>query len=179
MIVRRKQRWRAWRRDESGAAALELIVALPLLVGMMLVTANYGLLLNSREALDSATRDAARILMRAPAGCRDVSGRNEPLPYPHFEQEAQQIVADRMGVDFADVTLNTQVFFVPGSEALAGQSYYQVVVQVSVEMDRFQLLESFIGNTTLTSAETGRWFSGLEPCTEGCLISDRDRGLCT
>lgn len=169
----------SWRRDDRGAAAMELLVSLPLLVGMMLITANYGLLLNSREALDSATRDAARLLMRAPAGCVEVAGRNEPDPYPHFETRAQQMVADRMGVDFADVALNTQVFFVPGSEALAGESYFQVVVQVAVELDRFALLENFIGNTTLTSAESGRWFSGIAPCTEGCLVADRDNGLCT
>lgn len=172
------RRLAAWRSDERGAAAMELLVSLPLLVGMMLITANYGLLLNSREALDSATRDAARILMRAPAGCQTVSGQQVPDPYPHFEALAQQTIADRMGVDLLDVNLATSAFFVPGSEALAGNSYYQVVVQVSVQMDRFALLETFIGDTVLTAAETGRYFSGLAPCTEGCLIADRDAGLC-
>ncbi|MEM6487062.1 MAG: TadE family protein [Pseudomonadota bacterium] len=175
--------------DERGASAMELLVSLPLLVGMMLITANYGLLLNTREALDSATRDAARLLMRAPAGCvADATPGNgfnqRPEPYPFFVGQAQQLIADRMGVDLADVTLGTpgqpvQVFFVPGSEALAGQAYFAVVVQVTVEMDRFALLETFIGDTTLTAAETGRWFSDIAMCTEGCLVSDQQGGLCS
>ncbi|MEM6945467.1 MAG: TadE family protein, partial [Pseudomonadota bacterium] len=62
----------AWCGDERGASALELIVSLPLLVGCMLITTNYGLLISTREALDSATRDATRLLTRAPAALNDM-----------------------------------------------------------------------------------------------------------
>ncbi|MEO1468175.1 MAG: TadE/TadG family type IV pilus assembly protein [Pseudomonadota bacterium] len=164
---------------------MELLVSLPLLVSMMLITANYGLLLNTREALDSATRDAARLLMRAPSDC--VADANAtgmlPVPYPHFISEAETLIADRMGVDVADVQLGVrdqpvQVYYVSGSEALAGESYYAVVVTVTVQMDRFALLETFIGDTALTAAETGRWYAGTVPGAVSCTKAEVDSGVC-
>ncbi|MEO1533470.1 MAG: TadE/TadG family type IV pilus assembly protein, partial [Pseudomonadota bacterium] len=82
----------AFIRDDSGASALELIVSLPLLVGCMLITANYGLLISTREALDSATRDATRLLTRAPAALNDngtVDDTSDDLPqlYTFFVDE--------------------------------------------------------------------------------------------
>ncbi|MEL6264435.1 MAG: TadE/TadG family type IV pilus assembly protein [Pseudomonadota bacterium] len=164
---------------------MELLVSLPLLVSMMLITANYGLLLNTREALDSATRDAARLLMRAPSDC--VADANAtgmlPVPYPHFISEAETLIADRMGVDVADVQLGVrdqpvQVYNVTGSEALAGESYYAVVVTGTVQMDRFALLETFIGDTALTAAETGRWYAGTVPGAVSCTKAEVDSGVC-
>jgi len=194
-----------WARDERGGTAVELIVSLPLLVGMMLITANYGLLLNSREALDSATRDAARILARAPAWCvADGSADNpigvKPAPHAHFLDEARQMIADRMAVDLAAVTIldyyptddQQTVFieFVAGGESLASGHYFQMVLEVEVEMDRFLLLNRFLGDAPLSAAESARWFSdspfhdpdaidaGTNPngCVLACTIAERNAG---
>lgn len=168
----------AWRRDERGAAALELIVSLPLLVGMMVLTANYGLMISTREALDSATRDATRLLTRAPAGLTvdPVTGQDEPQLYTHFLTEARQLIADRIGVETADVTLTTRVDFLTGSDALR-REFYLVTVNVSVNLQDRVLL-GIVDKPVFTSADSGRWQAEVDPGVTGCLQTDKDAGRC-
>lgn len=148
-------------RCERGAASLELLVSLPLLVGMMLIASNYGVLLNNRDALDSATRDAGRLLMRAPADCQLVNGHLVPKPYQDFVDEAELLVANRMGVDASKVTITVTSELVTNSQILAGGSLYEMAVSVSVDTDQRRSF-GFFGDVdvpTMGSVEIGRWYA--------------------
>ncbi|MEL6425061.1 MAG: TadE/TadG family type IV pilus assembly protein [Pseudomonadota bacterium] len=171
----------AFIRDDSGASALELIVSLPLLVGCMLITANYGLLISTREALDSATRDATRLLTRAPAALNDngtVDDTSDDLPqlYTFFVDEARQLVADRLGVPLGKVALTTRVDFISGSEALRNR-FYLITVSATVTLDDYPLL-GWVVDPVFTATESGRWAAESNFGTVGCTISDNQSGLC-
>ncbi|MEO0821067.1 MAG: TadE/TadG family type IV pilus assembly protein, partial [Pseudomonadota bacterium] len=110
---------------------MELLVSLPLLLGVMLITANYGIALSTREALDSATRDAARLLARSPAELGVVDGATVPVFFTYFEDEARLLIANRMGVDLADVTFSATVERIPTVECLR-TDFYKITVATQV-----------------------------------------------
>lgn len=171
----------AFMRDDAGASALELIVSLPLLVGCMLITANYGLLISTREALDSATRDATRLLTRAPAAMNDNGTANDttddtPQLYTFFVDEARQLVADRLGVPLGKVSITTRVDFISGSEALRNE-FFLITLNASVTLDDYPLL-GWVIDPIFTSTESGRWAAESDFGVVGCTLSDNQSGLC-
>lgn len=100
MLKKMVQTLRRFQRDERGSAGAEFVVSLPLLIGVMVIASEYGGALQVRDVLDAATRDAARFLARAPL---DSSGNYRQ----HFVDEAEGLVAERLGLDAAQVELIT------------------------------------------------------------------------
>ncbi|GMG84653.1 hypothetical protein LNKW23_38690 [Paralimibaculum aggregatum] len=87
-------------RDERGTASMEFVVTLPLLLGPLILTAEYGQALSNREALDSAVADAVQLLAVAPAlPAITAGGENDaPLLVQHFVDKAEELIADRLEV---------------------------------------------------------------------------------
>lgn len=175
------QSLRSFLGNDRGASALELIVSLPLLVGCMILTANYGLLISTRESLDSATRDATRLLTRAPAARDDSGTPNDltddlPVLYSFFTDEARALVAQRLGVDLQDVTLTTRVDFISGSSVLR-EEFFLVTVNAVVTLDDFPLL-GWLVEPVFSATESGRWAAEVGFGSVGCTLTDNQAGLC-
>lgn len=83
-------------RDERGAAGVEFLATLPLLIGTLVFTAEYGKALRHRMVLSTATSDAARFLSRTPLRTSAADPSTLEL-YPAFEDEAQAMLDARMG----------------------------------------------------------------------------------
>lgn len=83
-------------RDERGAAGVEFLATLPLLIGTLVFTAEYGKALRHRMVLSTATSDAARFLSRTPLKSSTLNPGALEL-YPAFEDEAQAMLDARMG----------------------------------------------------------------------------------
>lgn len=167
--------------DQRGASALELIVSLPLLVGCMLLTANYGLLISTRESLDSATRDATRLLTRAPAarddaGTPNVDTDDQPQLYTFFVDEARQLVANRLGVALEDVELTTRVDPITGGGQLRNE-FFLITVNARVTLDDFPLL-GWAFDPVFGATESGRWTAETSFGAVGCSVTDNQAGLC-
>ncbi|MGF1552640.1 MAG: hypothetical protein ACFBWO_09090 [Paracoccaceae bacterium] len=148
------------------------------MVMLAVISANYGVLVNLRDTLESATRDAGRILMRAPAAVTiGANGLTAPTPYPTFIEDAEALIASRLGVDVGKVTVETEALQLAGSEYLANKAYYTMKVEATVEVDHLSLVENLMGPITLTARERGRWYNaGHEPGHTGCLLSERRAG---
>lgn len=99
-------RLRAFIKDEHGAAGVEFIMTLPLLIGALVLTAEYGKALRYRMVLTAATADVTSFLARAPlAG--DPTSPSTASFYPEFVALANTIMEQRLG---RPVTLTPSVF---------------------------------------------------------------------
>lgn len=90
--------------DERGNAGLEFVTSIPLLLGVLVFTAEYGEALRERMVLDNATHDVARFLARSPidnAAAPAQPGQPDPdvVPvfYPQTLVEAQNMFDNRVG----------------------------------------------------------------------------------
>lgn len=83
---------RAFRSDTRGAAGVEFLMTLPLLIGAMVFTAEYGKALRARMLLNSATADAARLLANSPLQQID----DRVLLYPEFTTVARETMEARL-----------------------------------------------------------------------------------
>lgn len=119
--------------DDRGNAGLEFVTSIPLLLGVLIFTAEYGEALRERMILDNATHDVARFLARAPIdntapapSAANPAPAVQPAFYAVTLTEAQRMFNDRVGfTDTADprfvggdavvftatITLNDQVNF--------------------------------------------------------------------
>lgn len=91
------QRACAFATDRSASVTVDFIVSIPILLGVLVLTTEYGKILNTRTVLDNAVADATRYLTRAP---RDASGDF----YPASVQFAQEIVRNRFSTDLVAVS---------------------------------------------------------------------------
>ena len=100
-------RLRAYLWSEKGTASLEFVVTLPLLLGILVLAAEFGEALTKREALDSAVSDALFLIASAPvedsasvAGC--------PFTVPDYYIDlAKEIIAARTDEPLANVTFES------------------------------------------------------------------------
>ncbi|MEM1344001.1 MAG: TadE family protein [Pseudomonadota bacterium] len=103
-------KFREFTNDTRGMAAVEFVFMLPLSVGILVMSAEYGNGLMTREALDSAVRDATRVLSRAPLK-QDSSG--DPVLQPYFVDKAKQMIADRIGRKVEEITFQATATILP------------------------------------------------------------------
>lgn len=95
---------RFW-RDRRGTAGTDFVTTVPLMIGALMMSVEYGKTFAAREALDTAVRDATRLMARAPAGAgTDSGGATVPAPYPFFETQARSLIESRIGQPLKDVT---------------------------------------------------------------------------
>lgn len=128
--------FRRFLADDDGSAGAEFVVSLPLLIGVMVIASEYGGALQVRDVLDSATRDATRFLARAPL---DTSGELRQ----HFIDEAERLVAERVGVSVEQVNVTPEIVEVDGTADAFRTDYRVVTVTVNVlhEMPLLALLD--------------------------------------
>lgn len=188
----------AYARDERGTAGLEFITTLPLLLGVMVFTAEYGQALRARMALDSATQDIARYLARAPVD--NVTG-GDGVPkiafYTSIEATAKALMEQRIDPLLA-FEINTYTVDIDNFR----DPYYVVEVKAwtYVEMPLLSIINVFsesqddndriisdgeVGyatpnplQLTLQSEHWVRWGGGAEPGSADCALADRYKGLC-
>jgi len=61
-----KRRLLALTRDEGAAVSVDFVVAIPILLAVLVFTAEYGRVLQVRSVLDNAVSDSVRYLARVP-----------------------------------------------------------------------------------------------------------------
>lgn len=143
--------------DERGSASLEFIATLPLLMGVLVLSFEYGEAFSARERLDSAVRDATRLLARSPAiEIADGFGGTKPGLQTFFVDRARQLVQQRTGYEITEVnfpepfishdqTSTTEVIDTfdedgnPTTETVTVQKlrtpFYEVFVTVTIDVD--------------------------------------------
>jgi hypothetical protein len=170
----------------------------PLILGVLVFTAEYGQALRTRMVLDSAVQDAARFLARSPVdNATTVPGTPLISFYPSTLTQAEQLIEERMGrpVGFSatPVTLDPTGFRTP---------YYRISVSATtaVDLPLLSLFNIFREDPTdgdiklsageggitapnplrfsLTSEQLVRWVGSAEPGEADCRLAERYQGLC-
>lgn len=194
-LLRKIRRFSA---DDRGNAGLEFVTSIPLLLGVLVFTAEYGEALRSRMVLDNALHDVARYLARAPVD--DIStteGVREPVFYQPIEDRAEAFMEARV---LNDVTFNTSIISL--DQGSFRSDYYIIVLRASTtaELPLLSFINAFSEDPdddddiisdnetsartpnpltlTLTAETQVRWLGGAEPGSADCRYADRIRGLC-
>lgn len=160
---------RRYLADQRGTASMEFVVALPLLLGPLVIFAEYGEALSKREQLDSAVADAVQLLANSPAWPGPTEA-DPPMLYRVFVDRAAGLIAERLG------TTPGAIGFAYGvtGDLSGGQlraPFYQVTVSATVALDMGML--SFINAfttsgdvpelLTLSSSDTARYIAAVPP----------------
>ena len=148
--------------DTRGAAGVEFLTTLPLLIGAMVFTAEYGNALRTRMVLNTATADAARFLSRTPLQ-ENVANPGQLLFYPEFVTAANQMLEARLG---GTVNLEAEVIVISTDSMNFALREDPVLVQVDTDVNLDVPLLGFI-NTTLTWATR---FDSVNPEAEPELV---------
>ncbi|MEM9061303.1 MAG: hypothetical protein AAGD13_12650 [Pseudomonadota bacterium] len=157
-------RLRAFFLDQRGAAGIEFLMTLPLLIGALILTAEYGKALRTRMVLTAATADVTNFLSRAPlAG--DPADPTTVTFYPDFVTTAQTMMEARMG---GPVTVTPIVFAETEDLGLRTQPVY-IVVRTDVNLSLPML--GFINSTLDWAANFPRIFQS-GPATNNTLSTD-------
>lgn len=179
-------------RDDRGNAGLEFATTCPLLLGVLVFTAEYGEALQARMALDLAVQDVARYLARAPVDNATTAPNNPQISlYPEFVASAQDLLNRRVdpvhSFSASVVTVDTANFREP---------YYVISITAgtTVEVPLLSIINVFSGQVdgdtgaslytpnpltlVFQSAEIVRWTGGSVPGDADCLLADRYKGLC-
>ena len=191
--------FRTFLSDEDGTAGLEFVASSPLLLGVLVFTAEYGQAMRARLVLDRAVQDAARYLALAPAdkGAVDASGNPTIAFYNDILNTAENLIEQRVngGVAF---TVTTETV----DSVNFREPYYVIRVQASsaIDMPLLSLINLFspppdkpdaVGvrgqvyldspaplQLMLTSSRQVRWTNPSPPGEASCLLADRYQGLC-
>lgn len=87
---------RAFAADRAASVTVDFIVSIPILLGVLVLTTEYGKILNTRTVLDNAVADATRYLTRVP-----LDGSNH-LP-PASIAIAENIIRARMNTELISI----------------------------------------------------------------------------
>ena len=160
-------RFRRFLSDERGAAGVEFIATLPLLLGVMILTAEYGKAMRYRMVLSTATGDVSRFLSRTPLQDSETNPGALEL-YPEFLQQAQDMIDARMGgavdIGLGDSTEVAAPEIIVIDRGDPGFDIHEdaILVRVQAAADVNMPLLGFI-NTTLTwTLKFGTLFSTSE-----------------
>jgi len=186
---------RRFASDETGAAAVEFLLASPLLFGVMVFTAEYGQALRVRSALDGAVQDSARFLSRVAADdATDGFGNPSIAFYQDQIDDARAIIESRTGRavvtgDKGEPSFDVQISTVDVDNFRTAYHVIRVTATVPVEMPLLSVLNIGLnigtdGNTqaetaiTMTTAEVARWVGEAPAGLPACNIVDRANGNC-
>lgn len=126
--------------DDRGAAGIEFLCTLPLLIGTMVLTAEYGNALRTKMVLNTATADVTRFLARTPLQ-EDPANPGGLSFYNNFLIDAQAILDARMG---GNVTFGAAVFEVEPDATLRSTP---IMVRVTTDIGLTMPLLGFINQT--------------------------------
>ncbi|MEO1494654.1 MAG: TadE/TadG family type IV pilus assembly protein [Pseudomonadota bacterium] len=181
--------------DDKGAAAIEFLLASPLLFGVMVFTAEYGQALRVRAALDGAVQDSARFLSRVAADdAIDGFGNPSISFYQDQLDEARQIIEARTGRSVVEGAEGQPAFDVDIETVDVGNfrtPYHVIRVTASIPMEMPLLSVLDIGlnigsdsNTAaqtsiiMTSADIARWVGEAPAGLPACDLLSRANGEC-
>ncbi len=186
---------RRFAADETGAAAIEFLLASPLLFGVMVFTAEYGQALRVRSALDGAVQDSARFLSRVAADdAIDGFGNPSIVFYQDQLDDAQAIIENRTGrsvVAGADnqPAFNVEIETVDVDNFRTPYYVIRVTASVPVEMPLLSVLNIGLNigsddnkeaetSIVMTSADIARWVGEAPAGLPACDLLSRANGNC-
>ncbi|MEL7152594.1 MAG: TadE/TadG family type IV pilus assembly protein [Pseudomonadota bacterium] len=183
--------------DERGAAGIEFLTTLPLLIGTMVFTAEYGNALRTKMVLNTATADVTRFLARAPLE-ESTTNEGQYQFYSKFLTDAQAMMEARMG---GSVALSTEIFIIDSEGLPFDLRTDPVIVQVRTDVGLSMPLLGFINQTiewannfsiitekkdpdilptliTMASQLNAVWVGGSEVGAADCRLINRELDLC-
>lgn len=176
--------------DDRGSAGIEFLMTLPLLIAVMLITAEYGNALRAKMVLNTATADAARFLARSPI-VEDGAGNLEF--YDTFRNEAGNLVAGMIG---GPVEISTLVYRGPDDVFRTTPVFIRVEANAFLNMpllgfinDTLEFASQFaIGapdepvrietSVPISSIQTVPWIAATEIGSAECTLDDEGRRVC-
>lgn len=90
---------RAFAADRAASVTVDFIVSIPILLAVLVLTTEYGKILNTRTVLDNAVADATRYLTRVPLVDNQFPAASIDI--------AQTIVRSRLNTDLVNVSQPT------------------------------------------------------------------------
>jgi len=162
LLLKLRNHYRDFVADTRGAAGVEFLTTLPLLIGAMVFTAEYGNALRTRMVLNTATADAARFLSRTPLQ-ENPANPGQLLFYPSFVTEANDMLEARLG---GTVKLEAEVFVISSDSLNYTLREDPIIVQVDTDVNLGVPMLGFI-NTTLNWATN---FDSVNPETDAELL---------
>ncbi|MEM6933127.1 MAG: TadE/TadG family type IV pilus assembly protein [Pseudomonadota bacterium] len=135
--------------DERGSAAMEFVVTLPLLMGILVIAYEYGEAFATRESLDSAVRDATRYIARAPAADGlDVDSNQVPEIPTYFVNNAIELISTRTGYPTSEINFNYNIQANQTGSALRSP-FFEVLVEVRliVSLPTLRIFGNWIGSS--------------------------------
>ena len=117
-----KEYFKSWRKDEGGAASIEFLLWVPVMVMFLTLTTDATLLMHQQQNLYNVARDASR---QVSLGQRT-------------SDEAEQIAATVLGVSADSVTVAVDGDF--------------VTTAISVPVEDYAKISGFFVNSDLTAA---------------------------
>ncbi|MEL6219809.1 MAG: hypothetical protein AAFR79_15300 [Pseudomonadota bacterium] len=155
--------------DDQGTASMEFVVALPLLLGPLVIFAEYGEALSKREQLDSAVADAVQLLANSPAWPGPTEADPPQLLKPFVDRSAR-LIAQRLGTSPANIGFGYSMTGDLSSGALRSP-FYQVTVTASITLNQglLSFINAFTTETdvatvlTLRSSDTARYIAAVPP----------------
>lgn len=142
-------------RDERASVTVDFVVSIPILLGVLVLTTEYGRVLQMRTALDNAVSDATRYLTRVPYD--PATGTFQT----RIVDNAKHIISSR---------INTKYIAIDDPVVTEGADFTTVQISARVGLVSPALSVLSIGGPALspelkdveglivTSSETFRWF---------------------
>lgn len=170
---------RGFATREDGTASMEFVVALPLLLGPLVIFAEYGEALSKREQLDSAVADAVQLLANSPAwpGATEAEA---PQLYTEFVDRAAGLIAQRLGTSPNAIDFSYSMTGDLANGALR-TPFYMVTVNASITLNAglLNFINAFTSTQdvatvlTLNSSDTARYITAVPPIENtGCTFDD-------
>ncbi len=149
---------KAWLSDRRGSVSVDFIVSIPILLAVLVLTSEYGRVLQVRSTLDNAVSDATRYLARVPLQADGASYD------PAIVAIAEDLIRRRINSEF--IAIGT-----PRITAVDGYQTIELAAAVGVLTPALQVLGVGSPNITidgkpledveglvLTSTDTARYF---------------------
>lgn len=204
--ARIRETWKRFAIDRAGAAAVEFVIMIPLLLSILIFGAEYSNALMAREALESALRDATRMIARSPLGDNDANNNPDvivdPFVQPFFLSQAEAMIAERTGLDEASVGFKaTPVVINTGGTDLR-TPYIRIDTEAFIVfgLPMLRFIHKYVNASfkardggegegtpkqpftqqgfTLQSADTARYSFENFPGVIACKAADRNAGIC-
>ncbi|MEL7465879.1 MAG: TadE/TadG family type IV pilus assembly protein [Pseudomonadota bacterium] len=115
-------------RDGRGSVTVDFVISIPILVGVLVITSEYGRVLQMRTTLDNAVSDATRYLTRVQP---DEATGQFTVTSRAF---ADELIRNRLNSDFIDIDIPMAPLDVGGVQVV------EVAARVGVETRALSIL---------------------------------------
>ena len=122
---------RKFARDKRGSITVDFVISMPILLGVLVLTTEYGRVLQARTVLDNAVSDATRYLARVPQDNGVFQARSLTI--------ANGLIEDRL--DVAELIIEGPVI-----QQIDGQDWISMRGTALVEVPALSLLNLLTAN---------------------------------